>query len=600
MEKNANSGAQLASHNTSIHNLEVQLGQISQDLNTHPKEALTSDTMVNPKGRNNTGHAMALTARSGKANEEVRIDIDKNVEEMREEENPSREHVFDMSEPVMPKAKAPMPRPPPSYPQRLAKQNRENQFKRFIDMMKSLSINVPLVEALEQMSGYAKFMKDLVTNKRSMNCETIKMTHQSPHCKGYKGGKDQSYGGATKEEKSNHMDIGGYPGHKPRLLHAQDYLEEGAKPSIEYQRMLNEAMQEVVKKEIVKWLDDGVVYPISDCSWTSPVQCVPKKGGMTMVTNDKNELILTRMLTGWRMPFGLCNAPGTFKRCMMAIFTDIVEDILEVFKDDFSVVGNSFDDFLNNLDTVLARCKETNLVLNWEKCHFMVEEYNVLGHKRSKHGIEVYKAKIEVISKLSDATSVKGVRSFLDHAGFYCQFINDFSKVSGVGQRINKIFHSVYYASKAMNDAQVNYIVTEKELLVIVFTMEKFRPYLIGTKVIVHTDHTALRYLMSKKDSKARLKWWALLFQEFDLEIQDRKGSENQVADHLSRLEEEGRPHDGLDINDSFPDEQFLAILMTGMAWFADLANYLLSSIIPNEFSSNQRKKLKRDCLDYY
>ncbi|XP_070035715.1 uncharacterized protein [Nicotiana tomentosiformis] len=112
------------------------------------------------------------------ANEEVRIDIDENMEETQEEVNPSRKHMIDIPEPVVPKAKAPMPRPPPPYPQRLPKQNRENQFKKFIDMMKRLSINVPLVEALEQMHGYEKFMKDLVTKKRLMNCETIKMTHQ--------------------------------------------------------------------------------------------------------------------------------------------------------------------------------------------------------------------------------------------------------------------------------------------------------------------------------------------------------------------------------------------------------------------------------------
>ncbi|XP_019248493.1 PREDICTED: uncharacterized protein LOC109227753, partial [Nicotiana attenuata] len=252
-----------------------------------------------------------------------------------------------------------------------------------------------------------------------------------------------------------------------------------------------------IQKEVIKWLDAGVVYPISDSSWTSPVQCVPKKGRMTVVTNDNNELIPTRTIIGWRvcmdyrklnkvtrkdhfplpfldqmldrlagrafycfldgysgynqiliapedqekttftcpygtfafsrMPFGLCNAPATFQRCMMAIFTDMEEDILEVFMDDFSVVGDSFDECLVNLDRVLARCEETNLVLNWEKCHFMVEEGIVLGHKISKHGIEVDKAKIEVISRLPPPTSVKGVRSFLGHAGFYRRFIKDFS-----------------------------------------------------------------------------------------------------------------------------------------------------------------------------
>ncbi|XP_070039971.1 uncharacterized protein [Nicotiana tomentosiformis] len=112
----------------------------------------------------------------------------------------------------------------------------------------------------------------------------------------------------------------------------------------------------------------------------------------------------------------------------MSIFTDIVEDFLEVFMDDFSVVGDSFEQCLDNLDKVLARCEETNFVLNWEKCHFMVKKGIVLGHMISKNGIEVDKAKIEVISKLPP-TSIKGVRSFLGHAGFYRRFIKDFSKV---------------------------------------------------------------------------------------------------------------------------------------------------------------------------
>ncbi|GJR51261.1 reverse transcriptase domain-containing protein [Tanacetum coccineum] len=131
-----------------------------------------------------------------------------------------------------------------------------------------------------------------------------------------------------------------------------------------------------------------------------------------------------------RMPFGLCNAPVTFQRCMTAIFHDMVEDFMEVFMDDFSVFGNSFDHCLNNLDKMLTRCEETNLVLNWEKCHFMVKEGIVLGHKISGKGIKVDKAKIDVIAKLSCPTNVKGVRSFLGHAGFYRMFIKDFSMIS--------------------------------------------------------------------------------------------------------------------------------------------------------------------------
>ncbi|GJT56575.1 reverse transcriptase domain-containing protein [Tanacetum coccineum] len=131
-----------------------------------------------------------------------------------------------------------------------------------------------------------------------------------------------------------------------------------------------------------------------------------------------------------RLPFGLCNALGTFQRCMMAIFHDMIEKTMEVFMDDFSVFGDSFDSCLSNLEKMLKRCEDTNLVLNWEKCHFMCREGIVLGHKILKSGIEVDHAKVDVIAKLPHPTTVKGVRSFLGHAGFYQRFIQDFSKIS--------------------------------------------------------------------------------------------------------------------------------------------------------------------------
>ncbi|GJU73698.1 reverse transcriptase domain-containing protein [Tanacetum coccineum] len=152
-------------------------------------------------------------------------------------------------------------------------------------------------------------------------------------------------------------------------------------------------MQEVVKKEIVKLLDTGIIYPIADSPWVSLIHCVPKKGGITVVTNEHDELVPTRTVTSWRvcidyrklneatskdhfplpfmdqmrMPFGLCNAPATFQRCMLAIFHDMIEESIKVFMDDFSVFGDSFDKCLNNLDKMLQRCKDAHLVLNWEK-----------------------------------------------------------------------------------------------------------------------------------------------------------------------------------------------------------------------------------------
>jgi len=130
------------------------------------------------------------------------------------------------------------------------------------------------------------------------------------------------------------------------------------------------------------------------------------------------------------MPFGLCNALATFQRCMLAIFSDLREKNIEVFIDDFSVFGKSFDHSLYHLDVILKRCIETNLVLNWEKCQFMVTEGIVLGHKISGKGIQVDQAKIEVIEKLPPPINVKGVRSFLGHADFYRRFMKDFSKIA--------------------------------------------------------------------------------------------------------------------------------------------------------------------------
>nr|GEW53044.1 reverse transcriptase domain-containing protein [Tanacetum cinerariifolium] len=317
-------------------------------------------------------------------------------------------------------------------------------------------------------------------------------------------------------------------------------MEEDYKPVAQHQRRVNPKIHDVIKKEVEKLLDAGLIYSISDSPWVSPVHCVPKKGGFTVVENEENELIPTRLVTGWRvcidyrklnevtrkdhfplpfmdqmlerlagneyycfldgffgyyqipidprdqekttftcpygtfayrrMPFGLCNAPGTFQRCMLAIFHDMVENTMEVFMDDFSVFRNSFENCLSCLDKMLQRCEDTKLCLNWEKSHFMVKEGIVLGHKISKNGIEFDKAKINVITKLPHPTTVK------------------------------------------------------------VYAFEKFRSYLIMNKCIVHTDHSALKYLFAKKDAKARLLRWVLLLQEFDFAVIYTKGAENLAA----------------------------------------------------------------------
>ncbi|XP_068663031.1 uncharacterized protein [Aristolochia californica] len=223
-------------------------------------------------------------------------------------------------------------------------------------------------------------------------------------------------------------------------------LEEGAMPSRQSKRRLNPPMMDVVKKEILKLLEVGVIYLILDSSWVSPVQVVPKKTRITIVKIQNDELVPTRVQNRWqvifrfqllrttfaylRMPFGLCNASATFQRCMVSIFSDYIEHIIEVFMNDFTVYEDSFDTCLHNLKLVLQRCIETNLVLNSEKCHFMVEQGIVLGHVVSSRGIEVDKSKIDIIQSLPYPTHVRNVHSFIGHAGFHRKFIKDFSKIA--------------------------------------------------------------------------------------------------------------------------------------------------------------------------
>nr|GEW58059.1 reverse transcriptase domain-containing protein [Tanacetum cinerariifolium] len=461
----------------------------------------------------------------------------------------------------------------------------------------------------------------------------------------------------------------------PRFCTHKILMEDDYKPAVQSQRRL-------------------VGEPNSLCS---------QKGGMTVVANENNELIPTRLVTGWRvcidyrklndatrkdhfpfpfmdqmlerlvgnefyylldgflgyfqipidpqdqekttftcpygtfayrrMPSGLCNAPGTIQRCMMSIFYDMIEKTMEVFMDDFLVFGDNFSSCLTNLDKMLNRCEETNLVLNWEKCHFMCREGIVLGHKISKSRIEVDRAKVDVIAKLPHPTTVKGVKSFLGHAGFYRRFIQDFSKIARpmtrllekktpfvfskecinafntlkknlleasilvvpdwnlpfelmcdasdyaigavLGQCKLKHFQPIHYASKTMTKAQIHYTMTEKEMLAIVYTFEKFRPYLVLSKSIVYTDHSALKYLLNKQDAKPRFLRWVLLLQEFDIIILDKKGSENLAADHLSRLK---NPHQDVlenkDINENFPLETLGSLTSHNTPWFVDIVNF--------------------------
>ncbi|GJW16596.1 reverse transcriptase domain-containing protein [Tanacetum coccineum] len=393
-----------------------------------------------------------------------------------------------------------------------------------------------------------------------------------------------------------------------------------------------------IKEEVIKLLDAELIYLISNSPWVSPVYCVPKKGGMTVIENEENELIPTRLVTGWRvcidyrklndatrkdhfplpfmdqmlkrlagnkyycfldgfsgyfqipidpqdqekttftcpygtfayrrMPFGLCNAPDTFQRCMMAIFHDMIEETMDIFMDDFSVFEDSFSSCLSHLDKMLKLYEDTNLVLNWEKCYFMVKEGIVLGHKILKSGIEVDRAKVDVIAKLPHPTSVKGVRSFLGHTGFYRRFIQYFSKIA------RPMTHLL--------EKETPFIFS-KECIESFNTLKK---KLIEAPILVAPDWDLPFEIMCDASDYAV---GAVLGQR----------AENLAADHLSRLE---NPHQDVlenkEITETFPLETLGMVIFRGDSstpWFADIANYHAGKFIVKGMSSQQKKKFFKD-----
>ncbi|GJR69529.1 reverse transcriptase domain-containing protein [Tanacetum coccineum] len=467
--------------------------------------------------------------------------------------------------------------PPVPFPKRLRKEKDEAQQKKFLENLKQLHINLPFIEAIAQMpNSNDKNGSDSENSIRHI--DSINTPY--PVLQGTSNGDnvkcEHLYSASTNEIDEKKSELKNLPQHLEYV-----YLHGDKSFPI----IISSELSENEKNHLCN-------------SWVSPIHVVPKRGGMTVVLNDNNELIPSRTVTGWRvcidyrklndatrkdhfplpfidqmleylcgneyyyfldgfsglfqipiapedqekttftypyrtfayrrMPFGLCNAPATFQRCMTAIFHDMVEDFMEVFIDDFSVF-----------------------------------EEIVLGHKIFGAGIEVDRAKIDVIAKLPYSTNVKGLLmkdakfDFSDDCKKAFNILkeklttapiiispdwnepfelmcdaSDFAVEAILGQRIDGKFKPIYYASKTLNNAQEHYTTTEKELLAVVFSFDKFRQYLVLSKTVVYTDHSAVKYLFSKEDAKPR------------------------IINHLSRLE---NPDLGTlakeEITDEFPDE---------------------------------------------
>ena len=444
-------------------------------------------------------------------------------------------------------------------------------------------------------------------------------------------------------------------------------LVEGAVPVRQRQYRLNPKYSMMVKEELDKLLEAGFIYPVNNSEWVSPIVIVPKKtgadgkvkirvcqdfrklnastkkdhfplpfidlvldhvagqecfsfldgfSGYNQVSIRKEDQLKTTFTTDWgtyafnRMPFGLCNAPGTFQRLMMDIFQDFLKHFLEVFIDDFAVFSR-WVEHLGYLRRTFQRCRETNLKLHPGKCFFGMISGLLLGHIVSKDGIAVDIGKILVMLAILAPRNLRELRGFLGCVGYYRRFIECYARLAmpltellkkeveyiwtelrqqafeELKRRLvnapvlappdwSKTFHvtldasgwcigailwqldddkrerPIYYASRQMNPAERNYTTTEREALAVIYACKKFRHYLLGYKVIFYTDHDSLKYLVNKPDLSGRLARWILLLQEFNYEVVVKSGKSNLNADYLSR---QRGPESQQAIPDEFPDE---------------------------------------------
>nr|GEX29556.1 reverse transcriptase domain-containing protein [Tanacetum cinerariifolium] len=432
-------------------------------------------------------------------------------------------------------------------------------------------------------------------------------------------------------------------------------MEKDFELAVQYQIRVNPKIHDVIKQEVLKFLDAGLIYPISDSPWVSLVHCVPKKGGFTVVENKDNELIPTRLITGGCVciDYRKLNEATRKDHFPLSLMDQIPERL----------AGNQYYGFLDGffgyfqIPIDLKDQEKTTFTCPYVMFAYLHMPFGLCNAPGTFQRIEVDKAKVNVITKLPHPTTVKGIRSFLGHASFYRRFIKDFSKIARpmtrllekdtsfiffkecaeafqtlkrnlteapilitpdwdmpfelmcdasdfaigavLGQRQNKHFRPIQYASKTMTEAESNYTTTKKEMFAVVYAFKKFQSYLIMNKSIVYTDHSALKYLFAKKDSKARLLSWVLLLQEFIFKVIDTKGDENLAADNLSQLE---NPHenvlDPMEINKSFPLETLNLVSTHGNSstpWFADFTNYHAGNFVVNGMSSQQKSKFFED-----
>ncbi|GJW52830.1 reverse transcriptase domain-containing protein [Tanacetum coccineum] len=362
----------------------------------------------------------------------------------------------------------------------------EAQYGKFLDMIRAVRINVPLVDILGGMPNYGKFLKELISNKHKI--EQISAAFLSNESLAMIQNKVPPKLGDP-EVSLFHKKIAKF------LL----FWDDPFFTLLTHIDVINEILEE----DFDALLDKG-----------------------SKILHSIEGTVLEEEIFSEFVKFIAMASDENYD-------SESNEEEPKLYSwNDFSVFGNSVRHCINNLDKMPPALSRCSSFLNWKNVTFMVKEGIVLGHKVSGAGLEVDKAKINVISKLSPPTNIK---------------VGDV-----LGQKDGKNFHPIYFVSKTLNPAQQKYTIVKNELMAIVFAFDKLRSYLILSKTIVHTDHSALKHLFKKQDAKPRLIRWILLLQEFDIEIKDKKDTKNVAANHLSRIDN-NESSDDSEIDDNFP-----------------------------------------------
>ncbi|GKB14982.1 reverse transcriptase domain-containing protein, partial [Tanacetum coccineum] len=449
-------------HQASIQNLEAKFDRFADKQSSRPSGSLPSNTQPNPK----------VNPNDQQNDSETPINFDSDDEDDEPTPQPKPKNPKPVKEAPTPKPY----KPKIPYPQRLRKEKMEAQYGKFLNIIRAVRINFPLVDVLAEMPYYGKFIKELVNSKHKI--EQISAAFLSDESSAILQNKVPPKLGDPRSLL--------IPCNFNKDFSCNALADLGASINLMPGKFTFRVDFVILEME-----EDNKVPLILERPFLYTADVIP----IDPMEQEKTTFTCPFGTYAYRrVPFGLCNAPATFQRCMLAIFHDMIEESVKVFMDDFFVFGSSFGHCLNNLDKMLQRCEDALLVLN----------------------------------------------------------------------------------CKTLNAAQQNYTIIKKELMAAVFAFDKFRSYLVLSKTIVHTDHSALRHLFKKQDAKPRL-----------------------ISDHLSRIEKEETSDDS-EVDDNFPGETLMEINTEDDPWFVDFANYLVSDIIPKGMTYQQKNNFFSNIKHYF